>query len=430
MNDLLIVMQCHTASNNPGQNVGQKRFASDDRSEITKRGLVSFIKSINYAIDHALGPLTIRLHIADDHSDKDTIDFIKSKLSVCSFETKFIALEEHGLLESLKFVYNHMRTEGKDLLYFAQDDYIYEETCVFEMIDSFFDFTRKSKKPVAVYPFDDPYKYTDVNIIPVHVVMGRNRHWRTQYGGSCAFMFSLQMLNDGWDLFEAFYRHKLDRNCEIDTINKLFSERGYVQISPIPSLAYHLQYDTELHPYPGWEKLWKENDIGTRHYYPNKTVLNVGSGASVVKDSFPGYNEVRMDIDPKVKPDLIEDIMNLQSFEDGSVDVVYASHVVEHLHIDDAKAVVEQMRRIVREKVEIWVPNLAVAGDLGDIIYECDVGPITKLDMIYGYTKWTKDNEYMKHKSGYTKKFAESLWPDAKVIEDDNHNLIIEFQKG
>lgn len=422
-------MQSHTASNNPGQPKDKKRFASDDRSEITKRGLLSFIKSINYAIDNALGPVNIRLHVVDDHSDQDTVNFIKEKLSKCKFETKFIELKETGLLNSMKFVYNHMRDSGENLVYFAQDDYLYHESCVFEMIDSYITFSTKTGTSVFIYPFDDPYKYTDVNIIPVRVVMGSSRHWRTQYGGSCACLFHVDVLRKEWDLFEDFYEHPLDRNCEIDTINKLFSERGYIQFSPIPSLAYHMQFDTELHPYPGWEELWKENEVGTTHYYPNKTVLNVGSGSSIIKDSFPGYEEIRMDIDTKVKPDLIEDIMNLQSFEDGSVDIVYASHVVEHLHIDDAKAVVEQMKRIMREKVEIWVPNLNVSGDLGDTIYECDVGPITKLDMIYGYTKWTKDNEYMKHKSGYTKKFAEKIWPDAKVTEDDHHNLIIEFKK-
>jgi SAM-dependent methyltransferase len=39
---------------------------------------------------------------------------------------------------------------------------------------------------------------------------------------------------------------------------------------------------------------------------------------------------VNIDIDPSVEPDLIEDVRSLPSFKQNSVDLIYASHVLEH----------------------------------------------------------------------------------------------------
>lgn len=39
---------------------------------------------------------------------------------------------------------------------------------------------------------------------------------------------------------------------------------------------------------------------------------------------------INVDIDPSVKPDLVDDVRFLTSYTDESVDVIYASHVLEH----------------------------------------------------------------------------------------------------
>lgn len=53
--------------------------------------------------------------------------------------------------------------------------------------------------------------------------------------------------------------------------------------------------------------------------------LNLGAG------NFKPPGWVSVDIVPEFKPDLLEDITTLPSFEPGSVDSIYGGHIIEHL---------------------------------------------------------------------------------------------------
>jgi predicted SAM-dependent methyltransferase len=55
------------------------------------------------------------------------------------------------------------------------------------------------------------------------------------------------------------------------------------------------------------------------------TKLHLGSG----KFKIPGY--VNIDLDPAHKPDIIDDVVTLKKIKEGSVDVMYACMVLEHL---------------------------------------------------------------------------------------------------
>ena len=69
-----------------------------------------------------------------------------------------------------------------------------------------------------------------------------------------------------------------------------------------------------------------------------KRILNAGSGAGRIRRIAPmiseqGWEEVRLDIDPGVKPDVVGSITELQaSFAAESFDAVWSSHVLEHLY--------------------------------------------------------------------------------------------------
>lgn len=55
-----------------------------------------------------------------------------------------------------------------------------------------------------------------------------------------------------------------------------------------------------------------------------KIKLNLGCGNSKI-ESF-----INVDIREEVNPDIVDDISNLDSFEENSVDLIYACHVLEH----------------------------------------------------------------------------------------------------
>ena len=66
----------------------------------------------------------------------------------------------------------------------------------------------------------------------------------------------IKVIKDNWDLFEAMGKHAVTAKMEDETINQLFRTRGYYLFVPIPSLALHMQYDTELDDQIDWRVWW------------------------------------------------------------------------------------------------------------------------------------------------------------------------------
>ena len=80
------------------------------------------------------------------------------------------------------------------------------------------------------------------------------------------------------------------------------------------------------------------------------------------------------------------------------------------------------MLRILKSKgfIKLRVPNLKVlteylkTGKINDTIYETNAGPVTALDMLYGYrySIKQKQNDFIRHKTGFTKEVFESISKD------------------
>lgn len=68
--------------------------------------------------------------------------------------------------------------------------------------------------------------------------------------------------------------------------------------------------------------------------------------------------EVRLDVDPDTKPDIVASILNLGDI--GPFHVVYASHVIEHLYPHEVPIALREFRRVLAEDgfALIFVPDL------------------------------------------------------------------------
>jgi len=141
-----------------------------------------------------------------------------------------------------------------------------------------------------------------------------------------------------------------------------------------------------------------------------KTVLNVGCGGCPIHPQFEGWREIRLDIDPAVKPDIVGDMRCLEEFKEV-FDAVYSSHNLEHLYYHEVPIVLSEFYRVLKPGgiVFIGVPNLkAVAwkiacGNLEGVLYESVAGPISAIDCIYGYRKFLEGgNLHQLHKTGFT----------------------------
>src|ERR1700752_1954577 len=83
-----------------------------------------------------------------------------------------------------------------------------------------------------------------------------------------------------------------------------------------------------------------------------KRFLHVGCGPKHAQ--LPGpfltddWTEVRLDLDPNVKPDIIASITSMPNVPDGSFDAVYSSHNIEHIYAHEVPVALGEFHRVLR----------------------------------------------------------------------------------
>ena len=154
--------------------------------------------------------------------------------------------------------------------------------------------------------------------------------------------------------------------------------------------------------------------------------MHVGCGLQNKSSCF-GFNndnwkEIRLDIDKNVNPDIVGTLTDMKSVETGSVDAVYSSHNIEHIFPHEVPIALREFYRVLKEDgiVVITCPDLqsvceAVAQDkLLEPLYESDIGPISPIDILYGWRERIEEgNEYMAHKGGFTYSVLNTAFSEA-----------------
>ncbi len=154
---------------------------------------------------------------------------------------------------------------------------------------------------------------------------------------------------------------------------------------------------------------------------PAPIFLHVGCGPKH-KDRTPFVNqdweEIRLDIDPNVEPDVIGSMIDMKAVSDASVDAVFSSHNIEHLYPHEVAFALAEFYRVLKMDgfLLLTCPDLQsvcklVANDqLTDPAYQSGMGPITPLDIMYGHCASMKQgNLYMAHRCGFTKTVLASV---------------------
>ena len=146
-----------------------------------------------------------------------------------------------------------------------------------------------------------------------------------------------------------------------------------------------------------------------------KTFLHVGCGPQY-KSEIKGFDnenwkEIRFDIDEKVNPDIVGTLLDMSAVETGSVDAIYSAHNIEHVFPHEVPIVLKEFHRVLKDDgmVLLVCPDLqsvceAIVDDkLLQPLYESPAGPISPIDILYGYRPAiARGNEYMAHKGGFT----------------------------
>ena len=148
------------------------------------------------------------------------------------------------------------------------------------------------------------------------------------------------------------------------------------------------------------------------------TFLHIGCGPKRKEQTTRGFNtadwnELRLDIDASVAPDITGTMTDMSALADASVDAIFSSHNIEHLYPHEVPVALAEFKRVLKPDgfAVITCPDLQsvcalVAADrLTEPAYTSPAGPIAPLDILYGHRPaLARGNLYMAHRCGFTQK--------------------------
>lgn len=157
------------------------------------------------------------------------------------------------------------------------------------------------------------------------------------------------------------------------------------------------------------------------------SMLHIGCGSANPKrlpECFKDgrWTEVKLDIDPAAKPDIVSDVCDMKEVADESYDAVWSSHNLEHIDECHVGKALSEIFRVIRPDgfLLITLPDLSfvakmvLEGRLHEVLYNSPAGPIRPIDMLFGHQKSIADgNIFMAHRTGFT---ADSLLNDLEAV--------------
>ena len=231
----------------------RRRFMDIPKSVLSATCLRSLVDSINDAAEKCT-ETKISLTVFDDHSDPEFVEEAREILAKASCTNRLVSLEVTGNGASLKETFTHARDTCKDVVYCIEDDYLHDLSAVQELIDSYARLSATSESDVVVLPYDYPEEYR--RIVPTHVFLGSNRHWRRVWRSAGSFATSSKIMREYWERYLGLCSYGIDPDVtEENTIDLIYKEIPC--FSPLPTVAVHMQLVDHISPFVPWRDWWK-----------------------------------------------------------------------------------------------------------------------------------------------------------------------------
>lgn len=252
---------CDTASN---QN--QKRYCGDDRTLLSKKSLISFLSAVDYCVSmNSDAKHKVRI-FADGCSNEYFEYILRCKKKYTNIDIEVIRLNHRSLMKTVRDCWEWMGNGDGDIVYQVQDDYLFTESSIYEMICALYQIMHdKEGHNCIVIPYNNPrfwltiYRYST---IPLMIFPSIKRYWTRCYDIPCTFMTTRIQFNRHWDIYEKFLAmSSTNPRLEAETLNKILVEREVLGIQPVDSIAFHMQSEAEKDPFYKWEILWDSVDI-------------------------------------------------------------------------------------------------------------------------------------------------------------------------
>lgn len=253
---------CDLSSN---QNL--ERYCSNDRTLISKKCIKSFFQAIKF-VSESNSDVRQTIRLFNDKSSKSLLDYVNNLIVDYSTDNIVIELEtisESGVMNSIKCCYDWLKLNGKDLVYQVQDDFLFYEDSIYQMIDIFMQIYSDTNQLPIISGYNDPYYWVNeykYRPTPRMVVPGSKQYWIQNYNLSCSFMTSRSQFSKNWDLLEYFCSlNPKEKVLENVSLNKILVDRNQLGLIPFTSVCLHMQSETEKDPYLNWKSLWDEQIV-------------------------------------------------------------------------------------------------------------------------------------------------------------------------
>ena len=195
--------------------------------------------------------IKITINLIFDNSEKDFNDYIFKLFDGEKIKINFIESKIEGNRGSYLECCDQAEN-SEDLIFFIEDDYIFEENCIEEMIITYSRLSTIFNNDVFLCPSDYPFFYDSSYKTSLYI--GNKYKWRTVEETLLTFMMSKKL----YDRYKKKIR--LVGEKENDPFEKPLHEIYKINpcLSPVNSLSYHISRD---HPATteDWVKLWNDN---------------------------------------------------------------------------------------------------------------------------------------------------------------------------
>ena len=211
--------------------------------------LISLKESILQFLNENKLEITINLIADNSHDNFDNLilNILKSsKYNVKKFNNKI-----DGNRGSYLECCDHAE-KAEDLIFFVEDDYLFEKNCIEEMIYSFTRISSIFNKDVMMCPSDYPFYYDA--LYETTLLVGKNHRWRKISETLLTIMFTK----------EIFVNNKQEIRNVGEKVNKPFEKplhdlyKKVNCLAPVNSLCHHISRSVPTIS-ENWQETWNSN---------------------------------------------------------------------------------------------------------------------------------------------------------------------------
>lgn len=256
--DIDIILRTHDKSEVHPRSA--PRYCGADKNALIKKCVSSLVLSCN-EVNH-----NIKITCLNDHSTEKNLENLNYIFSKSKHETIIKNLERTGQNESSLAQFTECKNSSADLVYSVEDDYLHTLSAIEEMIGAYTQFKEYFGTEVAIHPFDDPDNYKHRFMESSQILLGKNRHWRTNTYTTFTFLCNPSVIKNNWNLFyrlAKLYMTPIGEASNVHegtTINKIWREQ-IALFTPMPSLALHMQYEEQKDKYIDWKSWWNQVNL-------------------------------------------------------------------------------------------------------------------------------------------------------------------------